>query len=326
MKFSLGMAALVALGVTLAGPALAQTRFPQLPPEAAAAYRDVKAKCHDLAEPYLGGMLNGKITLDDENITQAMLANDSYPTGAEAVVLRGYVEALDKCEALQYAFLQKYAPWDLANADFIAQNERPVFVDLMNRKITYGLANRRLYDVAATASARRKASWPKVASQQAQDQREAPAKAALNEVGRKCLDLLAPFRNGILDGKTPIDAAPITPAMLAYNVVPDDAEAVALGNLITVRQQCWSLLQRFAQTYYRPPYLSVYSALAESERAILSTLAAKQTTFAEANRKLAALKQEGGARIKALDQQTIRQQAEGGAGVPSEQDVAGALH
>ena len=202
MKFSLGMAALVALGVTLAGrPWRKRTacRPRRRPP-----MTTPSSKCKDLAAPFKNGMLSGKFPFPDENVTQQMLTNENYPTAAEAVVLHGYVEASNRCENIQRAFIVKYMPFDLKDAMFIYDAEQPVLNALMARKITYGKAARDIYNIESEGQARRARDWPQAAQAQARAKQNAAAKAALQQVNRKCLDLIAPFRNGVLDGKIPL--------------------------------------------------------------------------------------------------------------------------
>ncbi len=320
MRLLFAVPALAALSLLLAAPALAQTQNASPSQEPLAAYQQMKAKCHDLAEPYLGGMLSGKIALESDAITPAMMANDAYPTAPEAVVLHGFIDAMARCEILEREFAQKWLSWDLANIDYLITNEKPVYDALANKKITYGLANRRLYDIATAVGARRRATGPQQLSQAQQNLRNAPANAALKEVGSKCLERLATFRNGLLDGKTPIDARPPTPAMLAYNVAPNDAEAQALGRLVAARQQCWNDLDDWAQVY-APYNLAMYKYQAGTEHAIFDALIAKQMTFAQANRNFAALKNQTAAQAKTIGEQQAAQSAANSPAL-SEDDIA----
>lgn len=288
MQFRTGTAAILALAIAM--PVQAQTNnLPQLPPGGLDALKAVEQKCHELARPYMGGMLAGKISLLDEDGTQAMLANETYPSAAEAALLRGYLVALRKCEALQHEFIQANAPWDLPTADFIARNEGPIYEALASRKITFGVANRRLYDVAATASAIRKKNWPQVATAQIDNARTAAARAALKQVDAHCVAQLAPFNNGVLQGKTPLGGEAISPVMLAYDAVPNDAEVEALVQLLAVRKSCWADLYDYIRTY-APPSLARLQAEEAGERAVFEALIARKLSFAQANRQFAAVR------------------------------------
>ena len=118
---------------------------------------------------------------------------------------------------------------------------------------------------------------------------------------------------------------PVTPAMLAYNATASDAEAAALSSLIGARQACLTEEVHFAQAYL-PWFQPIVEFGVATEISIYKALIARRSTFAEAGRQFAALTAEISARTKAAREEQARQPARPGAGVPSEQDVAGALH
>jgi hypothetical protein len=280
----------VGLLLLLAVPAQAQNRtLPRLPPGAVERMKEIEKRCDDLNAPYKGGMLSGKIAFTGESTTQAMMANETYPSRAEAAQLRGYMVAMLKCEALQHEFIAANAPWDLAAADYIARNEKPVYEALAARKITYGLANRRFYDIAAIAHEARQKGWPQVAQAQIDDARSAAQRAAKADIDARCRARFAPLHNGILQGKIAFGGEDISPAMLVYDNVPNDAEAESLRQLLAARDACWAELIAFARQY-GAAWLAQSQDEQAAEHRVFEDMIARKITFAEGNRRLGTIR------------------------------------
>ena len=305
VKICFALAAFAALGAALASPAWSQSPTqPLLAPGFKTTYDQVKQQCHELEAPYKGGMLSGKIPIDDEDITAPMMANETYPTEAEAVVLRGFLGAFSKCEDFQRAFIEKYAPWDLPNANFIADGQKPIYLSLMSKEITYGLANRNLNNIQTEATARRKATWP-AGMQSANLQAEIGA--AYQAVVVQCDGLYAPFRSGILMGKVPLsNRVQITPQMLMNHAIPDDAEVAQLKSLAVATDQCMALMVAFARTYV-PKYMPVLDMERQQMVPVFAGLIAKRMSFGEADQKLYDAGKQISARSKALVAENKRQ-------------------
>jgi hypothetical protein len=287
-----GTVAAMMLALLCAGPAQAQTQrrvLPQLPPGAVEKIKEIEARCDDLNAPYKGGMLSGKIAFVGETTTQAMMANETVPTAPEARQLRGYMVAMRKCETLQHEFIAANAPWDLSAADYIASNQQPVYEALAARKITYGVANRRLYDIAATAHEMREKNWPQVAQTQIDDARSAALRAAKQDVDARCRARFVPFHNSILQGKIAFGGEEISPAMRIYEAIPNEAEAGMLRQLLAARDACWSDLIAFARQY-DTPWLAQSQAEQAAEHLVFEDLIAGKISFAEGNRRLAAIR------------------------------------
>ncbi|MEO7054160.1 MAG: hypothetical protein ABI191_04230, partial [Rhizomicrobium sp.] len=297
MKIIAAVTAFAAFGALLAGPAAAQpapsqtsSQAPILATGFAGAFDEAKRKCHDLAAPYKGSMLEGKISVNDEDTSAAMMANETYPTAQEAVVLRGFIAAFEKCEAVQIAFIKQYAAWDLPNAQYILDTQKPVYLALMARQITYGMANRNINHVQEEVSARRKAMWPKeMLDKKALD---TEFRNALKTVTAKCDALYAPLKSGILKGRIAFDREEMsTPQMQADKSMPSDGEAIELRKLVTVTRQCVDMNKEFIRTY-APQYVPVVEREEELRMAIYLALAGQRISYGDANRKLEETKTE----------------------------------
>jgi len=283
------------LGAFLAAPAGAQPaqaspKAPILAPGFSGAFDDAKRKCHEFAQPYKGSMLEGKISVDDEDTSAAMMANESYPTAQEAVVLRGFIAAFEKCEAVQLAFIKQYAAWDLPNVQYILDTQKPVYLALMARQITYGMANRNINHVQEEVLARRKAMQPKeMLDRKALD---AEFRSALTAVVAKCNAQYAPLKSGILKNRIAFDRDETsTPQMQADKSMPSSGEAVELRKLVTATRQCGEVYKEFVRTY-APQYVPVTEREQELRMAVYLALADQRISYGEANRKLEETKPE----------------------------------
>ncbi len=305
MRIFISLLAFATLALTQAGLAapLAPSQMPKLAPGGLAALKLVNAACHELDAPFVGGMLDGKIAFYDQPPTREMLSNDKYPSAPEAVMLRQYFAAVSKCEARQLEFLKTYAPWDLPTANFLADSEKPVYIALTLRQITFGTANRNLANIMAEATARQQKNWPKIAAAQAargavSTPLPAGIEAAYREMNRQCDAAIAPFRTGILSGKIPMGSHQISPAMLADQSSPTDEEVAALSRYVGARQLCDAYQSRYMEAY-KPWLKPVLDTIIERRQPVFAALIAKTLTYAEANRKFSDIEAEADAAAKA---------------------------
>lgn len=290
MKIIAALLAGSMLGACLAGPAMAQSA-PQTPSQTpilaqgfSGAFEDAKRQCHDLVRPYKGGMLEGRIPVDDGEITAAMMANESYPSAQEAVALRGFIAAFEKCEAIQLAFIKQYAAWDLPNVQYLLDVQRPAYLALMARQITYGMANRNINHAGEEVAARRNAMAPKeMLDRKALD---AEFRGALTAVVGKCGTLYAPLKDGVLKGRIAFDRdEKSTPQMQADKSLPTDGETVELRKLVTATRQCQDVYKEFIRTY-APQYVPVVEREEALRMAVYLALAGQRISYGEANRRL----------------------------------------
>jgi len=91
----------------------------------------------------------------------------------------------------------------------------------------------------------------------------------------------------------------ITPAMLADLSRPSDREAESLAAYIGARQLCAAYDSRFLQAF-QPWLKPVVDRALDAQLIALRALAAKQTTYAEANAKFADIQDKGLAEQKAV--------------------------
>ncbi len=310
MKIFTSILAIASLALTQAGAAatLSASRMPKLAPGGLEALKQVTAECRDLDAPFKGGMLDGKIAFYDQPPTRAMLSNDKYPSAAQAVMLRQYFAAVSKCEKRQLGFLKTYAPWDLPTANFLADSEKPVYIALTLRQISFGTANRNLANIMAEATARQQKNWPKIAAAQAAQggvsvPLPAGIVAAYREMNRQCDAAIAPFRTGILSGKIPMGSDQISQAMLADQSLPTDEEIAALRRYVGARQLCGAYQSRYLQAY-KPWLKPVMDTMIEKRQPVFAALIAKTLTYAQANRKFSDIEAEADAAAKAAQAAT----------------------
>jgi hypothetical protein len=310
MKLLTSLFAITTLALTQAGTAapLSPSQMPKLAPGGIEALKQVNAACHELDAPFIGGMLDGKIAFYDQPPTREMLSDDEYPSAAQAVMLRQYFAAVSKCETRQLDFLKTYAPWDLPTANFLADSEKPVYIALTLRQITFGTANRNLANIQAEATARQQKTWPKIAAAQAAQggpsvPLPAGIEAAYREMNRQCDAVIAPFRTGILNGKIPMGSNQISPAMLADQSLPADEEIAALTRYVGARQLCDAYQSRYLQAY-KPWLKPVMDTMIEKQQPVFAALIAKTLTYAEANRKFSDIETEADRAAKAAQAAT----------------------
>ena len=298
MKTLIFALAIATLALTQAGSAapLSPSQMPKLAPGGLEALKQVTAECRDLDAPFKGGMLDGKIAFYDQPPTREMLSSDKYPSAPEAVMLRQYFAAVSKCERRQLEFLKTYAPWDLPTANFLADSEKPVYIALTLRQISFGTANRNLANIMAEATAMQQKNWPKIAAAQAAQggvsvPLPAGIEAAYQKMNRQCDATIAPFRTGILNGKIPMGTHQITPAMLADESLPTSDEVAALTRYVGGRQLCDAYQSRYIQAY-KPWLKPVIDAMIEKQQPVFAALIAGMLTYAQANRKFSEIEAE----------------------------------
>ena len=149
-------------------PALSEADIAKAP--AQKAYQLVMQKCNSLRAPFQDGILKGKFPVSANSVTPDMLMIHDVPSDAEVGALISYVGAADQCYLYVTAFARAHQSWYLPVLEFQQEQDKSVFTALIARKITFGEANQKFYDIGKAVTARAKAA-------QAQNANQAPSEA-----------------------------------------------------------------------------------------------------------------------------------------------------
>jgi hypothetical protein len=304
--------------------------------EVKAAQKKVAAQCDALYAPLKAGPLNGKMAVTRADpTTPQMLMNHDKPNDAEMVAVKALQAAVEQCDAATLEVDKNYAPAEYL-PEFKRQHERlqAVFADLIAKRLTFGEANQKFYDVNTDATARLKAiaarkiaernaqkaaanpqqtaqaAAPQTAAQPApQSASPNPAgpnaairpgiEAAFQDMNHRCAVLYAPFRSGVLAGKIAFDYHKTTPAMLADTSIPDDAQAAAVTSYMAAFQLCKAYESRYVHGYM--PWLQdVTDHSVQLQIPVLTALGAKKISFGEAAGKIQEIETENDAEAKTI--------------------------
>jgi hypothetical protein len=286
----IGAAAIIGLGMVLAcdaAPAGAQTEtqtqtqtLAQSPIASVAknAFLTAKARCATFVAAYRGGVLDGKIVLLDEPLTDAMKANDAIPSESEAVILRGYMAADARCAALEIAFARDYMPWDVPTEEYARAAQVPIYEALAARQISWGKANRELDNVAVHTKELRGLALPK-------GDNGGALTVAQEDARRKCQAIYAAVPDPTMGGKL-LTGQALTSAALAIRERPSAAEAATVKAVRAAHDACGQLNIEVTKTYI-PWYLPVIREEQAMDDDVYAALANSRISYGEANRRFA---------------------------------------